>query len=199
MGRFLSTDPLGYADGMNLYAYVRNNPINRVDPLGLFGSDPQGCQCEGLLPSDESGGVITPELIDQLHGLAKDANAAASVIVGGGVPVAGFVGVTVDADGDVSLDLGVGVGAGELSVISVTGQGEVRGGNIGPVRLDFMAGGAIVGGAMQRSSVSLTSYGAATGGGLLLGQGGFVFMGPTVSIPLGNVSDMGRQQGEVTR
>ena len=39
MGRFLSTDPLGYADGMNLYAYVRNNPINRVDPLGLFGDD----------------------------------------------------------------------------------------------------------------------------------------------------------------
>ena len=39
MGRFLSTDPLGYADGMNLYAYVRNNPINRVDPLGLTGSD----------------------------------------------------------------------------------------------------------------------------------------------------------------
>ena len=42
MGRFLSTDPLGYADGMNLYAYVRNNPINRVDPLGLFGCDDPG-------------------------------------------------------------------------------------------------------------------------------------------------------------
>ena len=36
MGRFLSTDPLGYADGMNLYAYVRNNPINSADALGLY-------------------------------------------------------------------------------------------------------------------------------------------------------------------
>ncbi len=33
--RFLTRDPLGYAGGINLYAYCRNNPINRADPLGL--------------------------------------------------------------------------------------------------------------------------------------------------------------------
>jgi|GEM_PF-4199737 len=34
-GRFLQTDPLGYADSMNLYEYVMSNPTNWIDPLGL--------------------------------------------------------------------------------------------------------------------------------------------------------------------
>jgi RHS repeat-associated protein len=36
-GRYTTMDPLGFAagDGLNLYPAVRNNPVNRVDPLGL--------------------------------------------------------------------------------------------------------------------------------------------------------------------
>ena len=40
-GRFLSRDPLGMLDGMNLYAYVNNNPINFIDPFGLEGTRPR--------------------------------------------------------------------------------------------------------------------------------------------------------------
>ncbi len=37
VGRWLTRDPLGFADGMNPYLYVNNNPINLVDPYGLCG------------------------------------------------------------------------------------------------------------------------------------------------------------------
>ena len=33
--RFISEDPMGYGGGSNFYAYVNNNPLSLVDPLGL--------------------------------------------------------------------------------------------------------------------------------------------------------------------
>ena len=40
VGRFVSQDPIGFAGGLNLYGYVGQNPIGRIDPSGLvFGAD----------------------------------------------------------------------------------------------------------------------------------------------------------------
>jgi len=36
-GRFAQRDPLGYADGMNQYEYVRSDPVSLQDSLGLTG------------------------------------------------------------------------------------------------------------------------------------------------------------------
>ncbi len=36
MGRWLTRDPIGLAGGMNFYGYVGNNPVNAMDPFGLY-------------------------------------------------------------------------------------------------------------------------------------------------------------------
>ena len=38
LGRFLTPDPSGFADGSNLYAYARNNPLSLIDHFGLESS-----------------------------------------------------------------------------------------------------------------------------------------------------------------
>jgi RHS repeat-associated protein len=39
--RFISEDPIGFAgDDVNLYAYVRNNSVNLIDPFGLVDKPP---------------------------------------------------------------------------------------------------------------------------------------------------------------
>ena len=59
MGRFLQTDPAGYPDGPNWYAYTRNDPINGRDPSGLDTTCYSNGSCAGT-----DGGDITVYQLD---------------------------------------------------------------------------------------------------------------------------------------
>jgi RHS repeat-associated protein len=77
LGRWLTPDPSGPSDGPNLYAYLLNNPINRLDLFGLFTQD--------LDPTSRALNCQIP-----LHRLPTQPNTAAAIPCKGsidGVPV----------------------------------------------------------------------------------------------------------------
>jgi RHS repeat-associated protein len=49
LGRWISCDPAGLVDGMNLYRFVNNNPIIRIDTTGRNGCDPKTQSCAPTL------------------------------------------------------------------------------------------------------------------------------------------------------
>jgi RHS repeat-associated protein len=64
-GRFLQPDPIGYAGGANLYVYVRNDPLNGIDPLGLSPDSP-------LHNFGSAYNAVLAEPVKDISGFASD-------------------------------------------------------------------------------------------------------------------------------
>lgn len=57
--RFTARDPLGYADGINRYAYVGNNPINYNDPNGLFANQVSNAWSAGASYYNTASNIVS--------------------------------------------------------------------------------------------------------------------------------------------
>ncbi len=74
VGRFISEDPSGFSDGPNLYAYVGNNPVNHVDPLGLYSYLPQGAS--PMMPIVSPIPMVNPIVVNSPVDLVSNAKAS---------------------------------------------------------------------------------------------------------------------------
>ncbi len=81
LGRFLQTDPTGYDDGLNWYAYVGNDPLNGSDPTGTQVM-PQGFYpAPATLPSPQSSKGFAQNIANH-PGQSMEATGSAIQFVG---------------------------------------------------------------------------------------------------------------------
>jgi RHS repeat-associated protein len=88
LGRFLQTDPVGYDNTYNLYAYGSNDPMNNTDPRGkdaIFYVDPAGARGLGhtrLYFQDEKGNWFSYDQGARNNGSSGSRNGSSNTLGG---------------------------------------------------------------------------------------------------------------------
>jgi len=100
MGRFLETDPIGYGDGVNWYAYVGNSPVNFTDPSGEWGA--------ALLAAGRVAWIAATTFVRTNAGLVAGT-------IGGGSGAAGYYSTTPNPN---IRDAGIATGMGAIQGVA---------------------------------------------------------------------------------
>ncbi|MEW6221569.1 MAG: RHS repeat-associated core domain-containing protein [Thermodesulfobacteriota bacterium] len=136
LGRYLATDPLGQAAGLNLYAYVHNSPLAMVDPQGLAA---QIASSVGTALGTITGNGIAQGLALEMNGgdfldgfKVAALSYATSTVTAAGFDFAGdlLVGVSNPlAQAGIHLAMGAATGAINAAITGTdVGQGALLGG-----------------------------------------------------------------------
>lgn len=170
LGRFLQTDSVGYEAGLNLYAYVTNDPVNGTDPTGKCGVFV--AQCVGAAIG--AGIELTVQLTDSetrsdyaaagqalaRGDLGEAWSAAGSHVTDVGIAgVAGAIGGGVG--GAVESTLGKTVVRRSAAVLGDVAGGATAGGTQAGLQGENIAVGAVIGGAVGGTARALRAGTAA--------------------------------------